>query len=437
MKVKLIATGLFTLSCITSPVMAQSSDCLIEDKSKRLVQIDAETQTVLSQLSNLRNCAQNYDDLRTSEQTKKIQQDAQEILSQKVNALSSDLANLLAEIMALVKQLDVANVKPNLNEVLAERLAYREKVKSWPLRNSYEVDSLSSDLRVVEGEIVALRAQLNTTSEWNDRANLDTLIMEERQLTQIITQLQSRLSKLQQKRKNPDYDSAKQLQNEGPERRSALASLVQEILNQINGLKVDIANQVSELDGANDRINQLDRVFASATEKYEDLKLQLSNSTQDLTSTQIEKSRLIPNLQSLEERKTILTTNLEQMLPQVQATQAIVDQLQLNISDKSEEIAEFDEQIAKNTKLVKELQDRVETSNRSITAIRSDMSTLFKPLGDLQNVENQVFALELTIDGLEEEINNLDMLTSGAEGKLNRFIRTCKREPACKSALNL
>ena len=129
MKVKLIATGLFTLSCITSPVMAQSSDCLIQDKSKRLVQIDAETQTVLSQLSNLRNCAQNYDDLRTSEQTKRTQQDAQETLSKKVNALSSGLANLLAEIMALVKQPDAANIKPNLNEVLAERLAYREKVE--------------------------------------------------------------------------------------------------------------------------------------------------------------------------------------------------------------------------------------------------------------------------------------------------------------------
>ncbi len=436
MKAKLVATSVFILNCFTSPVVAQSSsDCLIEGKSKRLVQIDAETQTVLDQLSKLRNCAQNYDDLRTSEQTIKTKQDAYETLSQKVNVLSSGLADLLAEILALVKQTDMANAEPNLNEVLAERLAYRELVKSWPLRESDEIAFISTDLKVIEGEIAALRAQLNKTSEWNDRVDLDTLITEEGHLTQKLTQVQSRVSTLQRKRTNPEYDLAKQLKTEGPERIIALTDLVQEILDQISGIKLDIENQDSDIDGANDRIDQLDGIFASATGKYEDLKLQLSNSTQDLTNTQLEKSSLITNLQSLEEQKTILSANLEQMLPQVQATQAIVDRLQLNISDKSEEIAEFDDQIAKNTKLVQELQDRIAASNSSITVIRSDMSTEYKPLSDLQNLENQVFALELTIDGLEKEINNLDMLTSGAEGKLNRFIRACKRELACKSAL--
>ena len=74
---------------------------------------------------------------------------------------------------------------------------------------------------------------------------------------------------------------------------------------------------------------------------------------------------------------------------------------------------------------------------KDITSIRSQMSNGFKPLLEFQNVNNQVFALELTIDGLDNEIDNLDMRASGAEGKLNRFIRACKREPACKSALNL
>ena len=65
------------------------------------------------------------------------------------------------------------------------------------------------------------------------------------------------------------------------------------------------------------------------------------------------------------------------------------------------------------------------------------MSIEFKPLLEFQNVSNQVFALELTIDGLDKEIDNLDMRAAGAEGKLNRFIRACKRKPACKSALSL
>ena len=74
---------------------------------------------------------------------------------------------------------------------------------------------------------------------------------------------------------------------------------------------------------------------------------------------------------------------------------------------------------------------------KDITAIRSQMSNEFKPLLEFQNVSNQVFALELTIDGLDKEIDNLDMRAAGAEGKMNPFIRACKREAACKSALNL
>lgn len=65
------------------------------------------------------------------------------------------------------------------------------------------------------------------------------------------------------------------------------------------------------------------------------------------------------------------------------------------------------------------------------------MGSDYKLLLDYQNINNQVFALELTIEGLDKEIDNLDMHSAGAEGKLNRFIGACKREPTCKSALNL
>ena len=65
------------------------------------------------------------------------------------------------------------------------------------------------------------------------------------------------------------------------------------------------------------------------------------------------------------------------------------------------------------------------------------MGSDYKLLLDYQNINNQVVALELTIEGLDKEIDNLDMHSAGAEGKLNRFIRACKRKPACKSALNL
>ncbi|MDG1953049.1 MAG: hypothetical protein P8J52_10695 [Gammaproteobacteria bacterium] len=114
-----------------------------------------------------------------------------------------------------------------------------------------------------------------------------------------------------------------------------------------------------------------------------------------------------------------------------------MNQLANNVAEKTDQIANLDNRIAVDADSVAALQKRVDAANQDITDIRSQMSSEFKPLLESQNVSNQVFALELTIDGLDKEIDNLDMRAAGAEGKMNRFIRACKRKPACTSALNL
>jgi chromosome segregation ATPase len=125
------------------------------------------------------------------------------------------------------------------------------------------------------------------------------------------------------------------------------------------------------------------------------------------------------------------------MLPQAQATQAIVDQLQASVEQKTEQTASLDSQIKNGSSIVAELEARIDAANQAITSIRNKMTSEYKPKSELENISNQVFALELTIGGLDKEIDNLDMRLVGAEGKLNRFIRACRREPACKAALSL
>jgi len=100
-------------------------------------------------------------------------------------------------------------------------------------------------------------------------------------------------------------------------------------------------------------------------------------------------------------------------------------------------ISGLDAKIVQDQKQVETLQVRIDAANQSITDIRAKMANEYKPLLEYQNINNQVFALELTIEGLDKEIDNLDVRSTGAEGKLNRFIRACKREPACKAALSL
>ena len=104
---------------------------------------------------------------------------------------------------------------------------------------------------------------------------------------------------------------------------------------------------------------------------------------------------------------------------------------------KTNQVTQLDGQILDDSGNVELLKARVGEANQNITVVTSQVMSEFKPLLEFQNVNNQLFALELTIDSLDKEIDNLDARAAGAEGKLNRFIRACKRKPACKDALNL
>ena len=248
--------------------------------------------------------------------------------------------------------------------------------------------------------------------------------------------MQRRLIALEQKRLDPKYTAAQEFEAEGPERTSAMGEAVEGLASQIKQLEVEIAAEQTSIKTTTAHKQLLDAEVARLTSQLDAMKRSQSNSTKSLASAQIEKNRLLPILQDLKLQETLLSSELQRILPQAEATQSIVEQLARNVIEKTDQIAQLDSQILIDTDSLASLQKRVDKANQSITSIRFQMTNEFKPLLEFQNVNNQVFALELTIDGLDDEIINLDMRAAGAEGKLNRFIRTCKRKPHCKRALN-
>jgi len=420
-----------------SAMAQQSCDATIDIKSDKLKELNLSQQTALDQLSSLRNCASNYDETQNVNVKIEARQNEVDTLSQKMNVLADNLDNMLAEIVGLSQQ-SQGEVNPaDVNAKLANRLAYREQVKTFPLRSSPEVQALVIEQSRIESEIAALSSQLDDVDSWSDREQLNDLVLEEGRLTQALTELQSRLTALRQNRSNPEYDAAAQLQQNGPQRVSALKESVQGLQDQIVSLQDEIVGQEADLSDANTKYGELKSLLGELTSQFDELKSQQTNSTKDLTGAQIEKNRLLPILQSLQSQETVLSTNLERMLPQAQATQAIVDQLQASVEQKTEQAASLDSQIKNGSSIVAELEARIDAANQAITSIRNKMTSEYKPKSELENISNQVFALELTIGGLDKEIDNLDMRLVGAEGKLNRFIRACRREPACKAALSL
>jgi len=438
MKVTLITSAAIVMTWFAGSAVAQQScDATIDIKSDKLKELNLSQQTALDQLSSLRNCASIYDETQNVNVKIEARQNEVATLSQKMNVLADNLDNMLAEIEGLSQQ-SQGEVNPaDLNAKLANRLAYREQVKTFSLRSSPEVQALVTEQSRIESEITALSSQLDDVDSWADREQLNDLALEEGRLTQALTKLQSRLTALRQNRSNPEYDAAAQLQQDGPQRVSALKESVQGLQDQIVSLQDEIEGQEADLSEANTKYGELESLLGELTSQFDELKAQQTNSTKDLAGAQIEKNRLLPILQSLQSQETVLSTNLERMLPQAQATQAIVDQLQASVEQKTEQAASLDSQIKNGSSIVAELEARIDAANQAITSIRNKMTSEYKPKSELENISNQVFALELTIGGLDKEIDNLDMRLVGAEGKLNRFIRACRREPACKAALSL
>ena len=438
MKVTLITSAAIVMTWFAGSAVAQQScDAVIDIKSDKLKELNLSQQTALDQSSSIRNCASNYDEAQSVNAKIEVRQNEVATLSQKLNVLADNLDNMLAEIEGLSQQSQGEVSAVDLNTKLANRLAYREQVKTFPLRSSLGVQAFQNEQSRLESEIASLSTQLDDVDRWSDRDKLNDLALEERRLTQALTELQSRLTALRQNRSNPEYDAAAQLQQDGPQRVSALKESVQGLRDQIILLQNEILGQETDLSAENTRYDQLERLLGEMTLQLDTLKSQQTNSTKDLASAQIEKNRLFPILQSLKSQETVLRANLERKLPQEQATQAIVDQLQASVEQKTEHAIGLDSQIENGSNMVADLEARIDASNQAITSIRNKMTTEYKPKSELENVSNQVFALDLTIDGLDKEIDNLDMRVSGAEGKLNRFIRACRREPACKAALSL
>ena len=438
MRATLITSAAIVMTWFAGSAMAQQScDATIDIKSDKLKELNLSQQTALDQLSSLRNCASNYDETQSVNAKIEARQNEVATLSQKVNVLSDHLDNMLAKIDGLSQQSQGQVNAVDLNAKLANRLAYREQVKTFPLRNSPEVQALVTEQSRLESKIAALNTQLDEIDRWTDREQLNDLALEEDRLTQALTELQERLTALRQNRSNPEYDAAAQLQQDGPQRVLALKESVQGLRDQIASLQNEIEGQEADLSAANNRYDDLERSLGDMTAQFDELKAQQTNSTKDLAGAQIEKNRLLPILQSLQSQETVSSANLERLLPQAQATQAIVDQLQSSVEQKTEQAASLDSQIENGSNMVADLEARIDTANQAITSIRNKMTNAYKSRSELENISNQVFALELTIGGLDKEIDKLDMRVSGAEGKLNRFIRACRREPACKAALSL
>lgn len=217
----------------------------------------------------------------------------------------------------------------------------------------------------------------------------------------------------------------------------ALTGSIADTITEIKNIELSIKDEELKL---ND-IQENQKIFLLQINEnetiLENLKKNQSNTTYSLAEIQSKKSKLQPELNNLKSKKIMLTMQLETMEPQLQATAEILSGIDISITKNSSAINDVKENVEILKVKKQSLEDRINLNNQRITKARSLMQNDYKPIADFENVKNQVFALEMTIENLNKQIDDMDSDVASSEGKLNRFERACRREPACKEALNL
>ena len=217
----------------------------------------------------------------------------------------------------------------------------------------------------------------------------------------------------------------------------ALTGSIADTITEIKNIELSIKDEELKL---ND-IQENQKIFLLQINEnetiLENLKKNQSNTTYGLAEIQSKKSKLQPELNNLKSKKIMLTMQLETMEPQLQATAEILSGIDISITKNSSAINDVKENVEILKVKKQSLEDRINLNNQRITKARSLMQNDYKPITDFENVKNQVFALEMTIENLNKQIDDMDSDVASSEGKLNRFERACRREPACKEALNL
>jgi len=217
----------------------------------------------------------------------------------------------------------------------------------------------------------------------------------------------------------------------------ALTVSIADTITEIRNIELSIKDEELKL---ND-IQENQKIFLLQINEnetiLENLKKNQSNTTYGLAEIQSKKSKLQPELNNLKSKKIMLTMQLETMEPQLQATAEILSGIDISITKNSSAINDVKENVEILKVKKQSLEDRINLNNQRITKARSLMQNDYKPIADFENVKNQVFALEMTIENLNKQIDDMDSDVASSEGKLNRFERACRREPACKEALNL
>ena len=217
----------------------------------------------------------------------------------------------------------------------------------------------------------------------------------------------------------------------------AVTGSIADTITEIKNIELSIKDEELKL---ND-IQENQKIFLLQINEnetiLENLKKNQSNTTYSLAEIQSKKSKLQPELNNLKSKKIMLTMQLETMEPQLQATAEILSGIDISITKNSSAINDVKENVEILKVKKQSLEDRINLNNQRITKARSLMQNDYKPIADFENVKNQVFALEMTIENLNKQIDDMDSDVASSEGKLNRFERACRREPACKEALNL
>ena len=351
--------------------------------------------------------------------------------------LAKSLDNISTKVTKFLKTSFESPVSTKSDtELISELFNLITTMNTWENQSAERIQILKNELLNKTKSLESLNSELGLVKSWRFRSDLEPQKLEEmKDLTTELTEAQNRTTNLDAEILK--LQELKKIAEEGGSRISALESVILQEKGEIKNLLSELSNLNTDKDGDGGIEQAAEENLSKLTKRLKEVELEKAKATERLANVQGIKIQLKPKKEALNTEILAITAQTDKMRTEIDATQSIVGELDARFSELIEKEPKLTNKKQLLASEVSDLEDRLDAATGQIAVIQSAISSDYVSKNEANILEIQIFALQRTIEEGNEQIDELADAEAAADGSLKRFLRACKREPACKEALNL
>ncbi|ASJ11010.1 chromosome segregation protein SMC [Thermococcus sp. P6] len=357
----------------------------------------------------------NVEEIRKSvkalEAEKEALESAVNSLRVEINGLRNELFNLRMKKSELSKDLQV--VQKEIERLLAEDRSLKESIEE----GEKAVELLKGKIHEARGDMAKLRGRIERLEKKRDKLRKALENPEARELNRKIREmdaeigrLREELSKVESKLEGLDA----RINEELLPRKADLEEEIAGLVNRINALRANIAENEKAIEGFKERLEELRKAERSVKEELKELRERRERIREEITNLRSEKEELSSRVQELR----IEANTLRIKLVQYEAT----------LKEREEELKHHDAGVIKS---IREIPLDLDSLRKEIEEMEEEIRSLepvnMKAIEDFEVVERRYLELKSRREQVLAEKESIEEFIEEIEGqKRNVFMQTLR-----------